>query len=178
MLREHPPMKIGKVCIIGGTGFVGHHLIPKLANAGIECRIPARRPHRYRSLEVQRGCELTPLGNLDTETLQGHFSGCDAVINLLGILNESSSCSFEEMHVDAPKRILEAALQGGVKRLLHMTALNADESNGASNYLKSKGKGENLVHGLTTDAVKETSFRPSVIFGEHDSFINRFEQLL
>ena len=171
-------MKINKVCVIGGTGFVGHHLIPKLANAGIQCRIPTRRPHRYSSLEVQKGCELTTLGKLETGSLKRHFSGCDAVINLLGILNESHSCSFEEIHVDAPKKILEAALQSDVKRLLHMSALNADETNGASDYLKSKGKAENLMHTLNAGSVKVTSFRPSVIFGENDSFINRFAQLL
>ncbi|MEN8214518.1 MAG: complex I NDUFA9 subunit family protein [Pseudomonadota bacterium] len=170
-------MTISKVCIIGGTGFVGHHLIPKLANAGIACRIPARRPHRFRSLEVLQGCELATLGKLDSESLQQQFTGCDAVINLLGILNESSACSFDELHAEAPRQILEAARHSGVKRLLHMSALNADETNGASNYLKSKGKGENLVHSLA-GSVAVTSFRPSVIFGEHDSFINRFAQLM
>ncbi len=171
-------MKMNKVCIIGGSGFVGHHLVPKLANAGIACRIPARRPHRYRSLEVQQGCELTSLENLEVETLRRHFDGCDAVINLLGILNESSNCSFEEIHVEAPEKILEATQQSGVKRLLHMSALNADESEGASNYLKSKGKGENLLLMQNNGAVKVTTFRPSVIFGDNDSFINRFAQLL
>ena len=171
-------MKINKVCIIGGTGFVGHHLIPKLANAGIECRIPARRPHRYSSLEVQHGCELTTLENLEVASLKHHFDGCDAVINLLGILNESKNCSFEKIHVEAPKKIMEAALQSDVKRLLHMSALNADETDGASNYLKSKGKGENLMQTLNAGSVKVTTFRPSVIFGDNDSFINRFAQLL
>lgn len=171
-------MNIKKVCIIGGTGFVGHHLISKLANAGIACRIPARRPHRYRNLEVQQGCELTTLGKFDIESLKSHFSGCDAVINLLGILNESQSCSFEEIHVEAPRKIMEAALQSDVKRLLHMSALNADEADGASNYLKSKGKGENLMLSPNTGSLKVTTFRPSVIFGDNDSFINRFSQLL
>jgi NADH dehydrogenase len=171
-------MKIKKVCIIGGTGFVGHHLIPKLANAGIECRIPARRPHRYRNLEVQHGCELTMLDKLEVESLKSHFDGCDAVINLLGILNESNSCSFEDIHVEAPEKILEASRQSGIKRLLHMSALNADETNGVSNYLKSKGKGENIMLSPNTGSVKVTSFRPSVIFGDNDSFINRFAQLL
>lgn len=171
-------MKINKVCILGGTGFVGHHLIPKLANAGIECRIPARRPHRYRSLEVQKGCELTTLEHLETESLKHHFNGCDAVINLLGILNENNSCSFEEIHVEAPKKILEAALQSDIKRLLHMSALNADETNGASNYLKSKGRAENLMLMPNAGSLQVTSFCPSVIFGEKDSFINRFAQLM
>lgn len=171
-------MKIQKVCIIGGTGFVGHHLVPKLTNAGFQCRIPARRPHRYRSLEVQQGCELTSLKNLEVESLKHHFDGCDAVINLLGILNESSSCSFEEIHVQAPEKIIEAARQSNVKRLLHMSALNADRISGASNYLKSKGKGENLMLMQNTGAAKVTTFRPSVIFGDNDSFINRFAQLL
>ena len=171
-------MNIKKVCVIGGTGFVGHHLISKLANAGIACRIPARRPHRYRNLEVQQGCELTTLGKFDIESLKSHFSGCDAVINLLGILNESRSCSFEEIHVEAPGKVMEAALQSDVKRLLHMSALNADETDGASNYLKSKGKGENLMLSPNTGSLKVTTFRPSVIFGDNDSFINRFSQLL
>ena len=171
-------MKTSRVCIIGATGFVGRHLIAKLANAGIACRIPARRPHRHGSLAQQQGCQLVALDGHDTQSLQGHFRECDAVINLLGILKETGSSSFEEMHVEAPRRILEAALQSGVKRLLHMSALNADESGGASNYLRSKGKGENLMHTLNAGEVKVTSFRPSVIFGEHDSFINRFAQLL
>ena len=170
-------MKMNKVCIIGGTGFVGHHLVAKLANAGIACRIPARRPHRYRSLEVQQGCELTTLESLEVESLEHHFDGCDAVINLLGILNENNS-SFEEIHVEAPKKIMEAARHSDVRRLLHMSALKADETDGASNYLKSKGKGENLMLAHNTGTVGVTAFRPSVVFGDNDSFINRFAQLL
>lgn len=171
-------MKIETVTLLGGTGFVGHNLAAALSNAGYNLRILARRPERHRDLRVLQNCRVVPLQACSTESLSEEFEQTDAVINLVGILNESGSGSFEELHVKLAEKVIEACLRSKTSRLLHMSALNASESRNASNYLHTKGKGENRVHTLSAGAVKVTSFRPSVIFGPGDSFINRFAQLL
>jgi NADH dehydrogenase len=82
------------------------------------------------------------------------------------------------VHVALPHRIAQTCRNLGVKRLLHMSALNADAKQGASRYLQSKGEGEDLVHAAAGDTLQVTSFRPSVIFGPGDHFFNQFAGLL
>jgi NADH dehydrogenase len=79
--------------------------------------------------------------------------------------------------VDLARKVIQACQDVGVRRLLHMSALNADQAHGTSWYLRSKGEAENLLHTFRGRAAV-TSFRPSVIFGSGDSFTRRFERLL
>jgi uncharacterized protein YbjT (DUF2867 family) len=168
-----------RVCIIGGTGFVGRHLINRLSNAGYQCVVPSRQPQRFRQLEVGNRVELIKADLFDESQLDNCLQGCDAAINLVGILNESSATGqFHRIHVELTDRIVESCKRQNVNRLLHMSALNADESRGKSIYLKTKGEAENRVHTLGQPQIRVTSFRPSVIFGHDDSFFNRFAQLL
>ena len=170
-------MKINRVCILGGSGFVGHHLACRLARRGIQCRIPSRHPQRHRDLEVLPGVRPVAADIFDPASLKAQFSGCDAVINLVGILNESGDeGGFRRAHVELVDRVVEACKAAGVTRLLHMSALNADRERGPSRYLSTKGEGENHAHGHPE--IRVTSFRPSVIFGPGDSFFNRFAELL
>ena len=173
-------MNINRVCILGGTGFVGHHLAARLASAGIHCRIITRHPQRHRDLRVLPGLELVQGDILDDVELERGFAGCEAVINLIGILNDSDpeGRGFRRMHVELVDRIADAGRVAGVQRLLHMSALNASASQGSSDYLRSKGEGENQAHIRGHATMKVTSFRPSVIFGPGDSFFNRFAALL
>lgn len=172
-------MKIEKVCILGGTGFVGSYLTARLNKQGIYIRIPTRHPQRHRELQVGGGVELVALDAFDQAQLKAALSGCDAAINLIGILNENRvGEDFRYVHIELADRIVTACKATGVSRLLHMSALNASESNGASIYLKTKGEAENRTHTLGKPQLKVTSFRPSVIFGSTDSFFNRFAALL
>lgn len=171
-------MNISRVCIIGGTGFVGRHIIGHLARAGIPARVLARHPHRHRDLGVAPGNEVRAITDWDMDTLTAAMNGCDAAINLVGILNESRGTSFRQVHVELVEKIVEACKRAHVTRLLHMSALHASEANGASAYLRTKGEGENRAHTLGRPDIMVTSFRPSVIFGPDDSFINRFRQLM
>jgi NADH dehydrogenase len=109
--------------------------------------------------------------------LQKQFSGHDAVINLVGILNGSEQ-EFRAIHAELPRQVVEACRQTGVGRLLHMSALNADATGGTSLYLRSKGEGEQIVLQNNAQDLRVTVFRPSVIFGPDDSFFNRFAGLL
>jgi NADH dehydrogenase len=114
----------------------------------------------------------------DADQLSELMKGCEAVVNLVGILNEGKGGRFREVHVEHVDRLVEAARGAGVRRFLHMSALNADEAKGASAYLRTKGEGENRAHTRGGPGMAVTSFRPSVIFGPDDSFINRFAALL
>jgi len=169
-------MKRKTACILGGSGFVGQHLIRHMTKAGWHCLVPSRRPHRHREMKLIPHATLREVGALDAPTLEACFDGCDTVVNLIGILNEDRATSFAQVHVELVRRIVDAARQAGVPRLLHMSALHAHAERGRSAYLRSKGAGENIAHAAEGLAV--TSFRPSVIFGRGDSFFNRFATLL
>lgn len=171
-------MKNKQVCILGGTGFVGHHLLGALSAAGYACRVPVTRPERHRDLRLIPGCTLHQVAGWGADELAGALTGCGTLVNLVGILNEGGGRSFEQSHVTLVQTALEAAQGAGVGRYLHMSALNADATGGRSAYLRTKGRGEALAHGASAQGMAVTSFRPSVIFGPGDSFFNRFAGLL
>ena len=165
-----------RICIVGGTGFVGRHLVNRLAADGHQIRVVARRPHRHAAMGIVPHVELVEGTVAEDSELDRLFTDCDVVINLVGILNERRSGDFERLHAALPHRIARACHRVGVPRLLHMSALNADAGYAQSRYLRSKGNGENAAH--TVSGLHVTSFRPSVIFGHDDSFFNRFADLL
>lgn len=166
------------ICILGGTGFVGQHLCARLASDGHNVRILTRKRERHRDLLVLPTVDLVEADIYDNASLARQFAGMDAVINLIGVLHDEKRAGhgFRQAHVDLARRILEACGKAGIKRILHMSALNADSGKGSSRYLRSKGEAENIIHNTAHIAV--TSFRPSVIFGQGDSFLNRFAALL
>jgi NADH dehydrogenase len=128
---------------------------------------------------LQAGCELVGIDVFDQNALAAQLKDCDAAINLIGILNESGpNKGFRRIHVELTNTLVDACHDAKVRRLLHMSALNADTTNGTSQYLRSKGEGESRVHTRGKAGMAVTSFRPSVIFGNDDSFINRFAALL
>lgn len=171
-------MKYQHIIILGGSGFVGRHLAVELAQRGYHVTLPCRRPHRMNALKVLPEIQLVEANIMDQAKLSELCHGHDVVINLLGILNESRRNSFRQIHVDFVKSVVSACQQNKITRLLHMSALGADQASGSSNYLRTKGEGENLVHTFGQKDLRVTSFQPSVIFGADDSFINRFAGIL
>lgn len=165
-----------RICILGGTGFVGHHLVARLARSGYRCRVLSRRPERHRDFTVLPALELRQANIFDRQELVDQLTGCATVVNLVGILNESGRQSFEHVHVELVDRIGEAGRAAGIERFLHMSALHADSEAGSSRYLRTRGEGEQRAH--AHEGLRVTSFRPSVIFGPGDSFFNRFAALL
>ncbi|VAX13272.1 Oxidoreductase [hydrothermal vent metagenome] len=165
------------ICLLGGTGFVGRHLLSLLSKQGHHILVLSRHPQRHRDLKVLPGVELIHANVHDIISLRQHFTNADAVINLVGILNErhDNGKGFHHVHVELTRNILHACHDRGVRRLLHMSALNADPA-ASSYYLRSKGEAEQLV--LQAKGLDVTCFRPSVIFGPGDRFINRFARIL
>ncbi|WP_150428376.1 complex I NDUFA9 subunit family protein [Dechloromonas sp. CZR5] len=174
-------MDIKKVLLLGGSGFIGTYIANRLSQRGIEVTIPTRRRERSKALIIQPGVEM-PEADINCEkTLTELMRGHDAVINLVGILHSRDvvlpySRDFAEAHVELPKKIIAACKANGVRRLVHMSALNAD-SNGPSEYLRSKGDGEAVVLAAQGE-LDITVFRPSVIFGLGDSFLSMFANIL
>ncbi len=172
-------MKTRTICVLGGTGFVGRHLCNRLSAAGWRLRVPTRHLSRHRDLLVVPGVHLVEASVHDDATLRELLTGCAAAINLVGILNESrKGRDFTRVHVELPRRLAAACLETGVPRLLHMSALNANPAERHSQYLRTKGEGEDAVHAMASAALQVTSFQPAVIFGSDDSFFNRFAALL
>ena len=174
-------MLIRKICILGGTGFVGRVLANRLVRDGIKLHILTRnRENNKDNLILLPGTKLIETDVHNYANLKQLFAGCDAVINLVGILNERGrdGRGFRHVHVELTRKVVEACRANGIRRLLHMSALHADATQGTSHYLKTKGEGEDLAHSAGNQGIMVTSFRPSVIFGTHDRFFNRFAALL
>lgn len=169
-----------KICILGGTGFVGQHLVARFANiAGVTLHVATRNLRRHQGLFQQSNVELVVVDPFNSVQLQKFLQDCAVVINLVGILNEAGkNQTFQHLHVDLVQAMVEAAQVTGVKRFLHMSALHANADAGPSRYQYTKGAGENVAHSRGQAFMNVTSFRPSVIFGPGDSFFNRFAGLL
>ncbi len=172
-------MSTHKICLLGGTGFVGKRLAARLSEAGHDIVILTRHRERQRDLLVLPTARLVQGDVYDPEFLRKQFEGRDTVINLVGILNEKGrdGRGFARVHTELPEKIVEACRQTGVTRLLHMSALHASPA-APSHYLRTKALGEDAVHRAGNPDFHVTSFRPSVIFGPGDSFLNRFAGLL
>ncbi len=172
-------MTVQKVCVLGGTGFVGRHLCSELSRRKLQIRVLTRRRERRRDLIVIPNLELVEADVHSVADLSVQMKDCDAVVNLIGILNErrGSGQDFASVHSELPAKIVEACRYNRIGRLLHMSALGAS-GDAPSNYLKYKAEGENAVHRWADQGLHATSFRPSVLFGPDDSFFNRFATLL
>jgi uncharacterized protein YbjT (DUF2867 family) len=164
------------ITIFGGSGFVGRSLVQKLADRGDRIRIAVRNPIAAESLK--------PLGEVGQITLvqasltsekeiSKAIEGADIVINLVGILFETGSQTFDDLHEEGAKRVAKAASKLGVSTLLHMSAIGANKDS-KSRYASSKARGEKAVLKHFPQA---TILRPSIIFGPQDAFLNRFAEM-
>ena len=165
-----------RTTIFGGSGFIGRHLVKRLAARGDVLRIAVRDP--------VAAAFLKPMGDVgqivpmrvdlrDEGLVQDAVRGADAVVNLVGILFERGRQTFVEIQARGPGRIARAAVAAGVKRMVHVSAIGADPTSPAL-YGRTKAAGEAAVREAFPSA---TIVRPSVVFGPEDGFFNRFAAL-
>ena len=166
------------ICILGGTGFIGTRLVARLLNDGHRVTVLTRNREQHRDLRVLPGLVLENCDVYDAAALAERFRGQEVVINLIGILNERGfgGSGFRRTHTELTRGALQAARSAGVARLLQMSSLGA-AVDAPSYYLRSKGEAERLIQS-DSGQVDWTIFKPSVIFGPGDSFLNRFAALL
>jgi uncharacterized protein YbjT (DUF2867 family) len=169
-------MRNKQVVVIGGAGFVGSSIVSKLDEAGYQVKVLTRHRERAKHLILLPNVQVVSCNVNDDNALTAALSGCDAVINLVGILHETKNSTFESVHHQLPNRIAKVCNQLGIKRLLHMSALQA-EHNAPSQYLRSKAQGEAALRAYQ-QTMNITIFRPSVIFGRDDQFLNLFAKLI
>ncbi len=163
------------VTVFGGAGFIGRHLVRRLAARGATVRVATRSP--------ETAGHLLPMGEVgqivlarfagDEAGLAGLVAGADAVVNLVGILFERRAGDFDRVHGELPGRIGAAARAAGVARLVHLSAIGADPASPA-HYARSKAAGEAALRAAFPAAVV---LRPSIVFGPEDGFFNRFAQM-
>jgi NADH dehydrogenase len=165
------------IVVLGGTGFLGTRLVARLIKDGHQVTVLSRDRELHKHLLVLPGLTLENCDVYQEAQLSERFRGKDVVINLVGILNERwfGGAGFRRAHTELTQHILKAMKSAGVTRLLQMSALKA-ASDAPSYYLRSKGESEKLIHAQT--ALDWTVFKPSVMFGPGDAFLNRFAGLL
>jgi uncharacterized protein YbjT (DUF2867 family) len=173
-----------QVCVLGGTGFIGREIVARLGGAGHAVKVLTRNPARHRDLKVLPSVRFIRADVHDETVLEDEFDGCDVVINLVGILNETtlgrgSGEQFRRVHTELPQKCVRACRVAGVRRYLHMSGLKADSQRGPSHYLKSKGLAEDYVREhCAAGSPDYVIFQPSVVFGPGDAFINNFAGIL
>jgi uncharacterized protein YbjT (DUF2867 family) len=166
------------VVVFGGSGFIGSHLVAQLAAEGVRVLVPTRRAQNGKHLIFLPGVDVVEADIHDPATLRKLVGGRDAAINLVGLLHSRRGTpwgpDFQRAHVELPRKIVDACALEGVPRYLHMSALGADRD-GPSMYQRSKAEGE--VMARSQPEVEATIFRPSVVFGPEDSFMNMFARM-
>jgi len=165
-----------QVCVLGGSGFVGSAIVRQLSLAGYSVKVLTRRREASKHLILLSDVAVLECDIMDDEALASALKGADAVINLIGILHNSKKASFKAMHAELPARLVKLCEKLGIKRLVHMSALQAAQE-APSAYLKSKAEGEAAVLSAHKN-LEVTVFRPSIIFGRGDGFINLFATLV
>ena len=165
-----------QVCLLGGSGFVGSAIVRHLSLAGYAVKVLTRRREASKHLILLPNVDVLECDVMDDATLAEALKGTDVVINLIGILHNSKKASFQAMHAELPARLAKLCNKLGVKRLVHMSALQASKD-APSYYLKSKAEGELAVLSSNKN-LDVTVFRPSIIFGRGDGFINLFASLV
>lgn len=164
------------ITILGGSGFIGTSLVAKLDQAGYQVKVLTRRREQAKHLILLPHVQVVECNLYEQNQLKTQLQGSDAVINLVGILHPAGKYGFEQVHHQLPRRVAQLCEELGIARLIHMSALQAS-ANAPSEYLRSKAAGEAVVM-ERNKRLKITIFRPSVVFGGADQFINLFATLV
>ena len=173
-------MNEAKILLIGGSGFIGQKIASGLSALGHSVLLPTRKAAYAKELWVLPKLQVIEANIHDPAVLADmcqRLGPGGLVINLVGVLHDKTGSpygpGFLKNHVELTKKIIAAMGAANLKRYIHMSALGASSS-GSSMYQRSKGDAENLVKASDLDW---TIFRPSVVFGENDKFINLFASL-
>ena len=175
-------MRFENVLVVGGAGFIGRRVCAALSAESIDVTVPSRRRERAKHLILLPMVSVVDADVLAPGVLERLVAGHQAVINLVGVLYSRHGRrdergpndygpDFARIHVELPQAIVAACRANGVKRVLHVSALGV-APDAPSEYLRSKAIGEQAL--LAADDLDVTVFRPSVVFGPEDRFLNSF----
>ena len=163
--------------IFGGSGFIASELVFKLSDNFREVRVLSRNVEHCKQVKVIKNVDVFLYDPSNISSYTKHLKDSHVVINTVGILNESRKSTFEDTHYNFVKNLVNKSRENNVDKFVHLSALNADQ-NGPSLYLQTKGKADDHISSSNDSKFKTVIFRPSIVFGEKDSFFNRFNNLL
>ena len=156
--------------VTGGTGFIGSHLVKALHEAGFSVRLLT---HHHLPMQVE-GIEYVQ-GNLDDPvTLKRFSTGCNTIIHLVGIIRESKDQTWEHIHVQGTRNLVQTAQQTGVRQFIYNSAIGASK-NAEVGYMRTKAHAEAIIQ---ASGIPYTIFRPSFVAGPEDKSINFFADLI
>lgn len=164
------------ITVFGGAGFLGRHIVRRLARDGWIVRVAGRDRDRALFLKIYGDPgQVVPIITDITrpESVVSAVVDADAVINLVGILAPSGRNSFDAIHAQGAANVAAAARDAGASRLIQVSAIGADP-NSPSLYARTKAAGEQAAKSAFPEV---TILRPSVVFGPEDDFFNRFARL-
>lgn len=167
----------GLVTIVGGSGFIGRYLVPKLTRRGFRVRVAVRNPNNALFLKPMGDVgqvQIVQANIRRPKSLIRALEGADAVANLAGILVQKREQTFAAIHAQGARDVAIHAIEAGARRLVQVSAIGADPSS-PSRYARTKAAGEIRVREVFPGV---TIIRPSVVFGPEDDFLNRFAALL
>jgi NADH dehydrogenase len=162
--------------VFGGSGFIGRHVVKRLAARDYVVRVAVRDPEAALFLKPMGAVgQIVPLyAPVEREELVARaVQGADVAVNLTGILAERRQGDFYRVHEQGAGRIARLSANASVRRLVHISAIGADTAS-PSDYGRSKGLGEQAVHAAFPNA---SILRPSILFGPEDQFFNRFAEM-
>lgn len=161
------------VTIFGGSGFVGRYIVRRLAKQGWRVRVAVRRPNEAQFVKPYGAVgQVEPVfcNIRDDDSVRRVLESADAVINCVGVLNESGKNTFTAVQAVGAGRIARLAAEAGITNMVHVSAIGADAQSDSA-YARTKAEGEAAVLAFQPNAV---ILRPSIIFGNEDQFFNRF----
>lgn len=161
------------ILVTGATGFVGSHLVKRLRQEGLKVRAMVRTPEKAQSLK-DLGAEIVPGDISDVPSLEAAAKGCEKVLHLVGIIQEGRGFTFQSVHVEGTRNILDAAKKAGVKHFLYQSALGTREG-AKSEYHRTKWEAETLVK---ASGIPYAILRPSLIYGPGDLFTIRLAEMI
>lgn len=172
-MNNDDKIRRGLATVFGGSGFIGRHVDQAMVRSGWRVRVASRRPELAVNLQSLGEAGQVEFARTDLrrpQTIAAALEGADAAVNLVGILSESGDQTFADIQAQGARAVAEAVQKAGITRFVHISAIGASR-NSPSAYARSKAEGEAAVRELVPQAV---IFRPSIVFGPEDEFINRF----
>ncbi len=169
-------MKRPVITVVGGSGFVGRHVVKSLCNKGYRVHVLCRDTVAASHLKTAGNVGQVAIEHADItkpESLKGKLNGSFAVVNLVSTLYSRGKQTFNALNVKGAEAVAREAKAAGVERFIQISALGADRATDTQ-YGRTKKAGEDAVHAQFPNA---TILRPSLVFGPGDGFFDRFARM-